>query len=182
MAGDSCPTVSHAPQLWPRRTTFGTNTTPRVELFPGSASPSFHLSVQLMETTRHREMRSKCPTSPDCCPVFLNLRPAGTAFRKSVKHNQEGKCMVNRLKFRIGRSTTTLKNAQGPTGWTAIMRWQRCLNSLHQERKWSRHERLFEALPFTQQTSQGGFFFQLQESVWVSTSLAGALYSQSLPR
>lgn len=114
-AGDGCPTASYAPQLWPRRTTFRTNTAPRVELVPGSASLRVPLSIQLMETTRHQEVRSKCPTSPDCCHVLLNLRPAGTAFRRSVKDNQERKRMVNRLKFRIVRSTTTLKNAPGPT-------------------------------------------------------------------
>lgn len=83
---NGCPTVAHTPQLWPRGTTFGTSTTPGVELFPGSASPRAPLSIQLVETTRHPEVRPKCPTFPECCHVLLKLRPAGTAFRRSVKH------------------------------------------------------------------------------------------------
>lgn len=56
---NGCPTVAHTPQLWPRRTTFGTSTTPGVELCPGSASPRATLSIQLVEITRNPEVGSK---------------------------------------------------------------------------------------------------------------------------
>lgn len=102
-----CPTVAHTPQLWffSRRATFGTSTTPGAELFPGSTSPRAPLSIQLVKTTRNPQVRSRCPTLPECCCVLLNSRPAGTAFRRSVKDKSQGKCVVNKLKFRIARSS-----------------------------------------------------------------------------
>lgn len=94
-----CPTVANTPQLWPRRTTFGSSTTVGVELFPGSASPRAPLSV--VETTKHPEVSSVSHFPR----VLLNSRPAGTAFRRSVRDKWEGKCVVNKLKFRIVKSS-----------------------------------------------------------------------------
>lgn len=87
-----------------RRTMIGTSTTP---WFP-VPSPRAHLSIQLMETTSHQEVRFKCPRllshalKPETCKDF----------RMSVKNNQAR--MVNMLKFRMGRSMTMLKDVQGP--------------------------------------------------------------------